>query len=431
MAPLQLQGHLGAGEVVNVCPKCGQKNDPSSLFCKHCGAKLGEEVVEKKEQPKKVKASPEDREKRKDKVSFIFFIISMSLLLYSMVLILGLSFAPFMEDEFYPASDYTIIQYVINVFKQGIGNLVSDYQIIPIVNAFALLAWLVALVTLCIVFITLSTINLVKNIKSKTYCDFSKQTIALLILYISLAAYFIGFVIKQDGGETAKLSGNVTHVIIISGAALIFNLFTKEFVEDKHSLFNIIFRGVVRLVIFIFATVVVFSIGGYRFHLITTFSDSVGTTVTSDYGNLGLVSFLLKNIMDIEDTALPFLILIIAFSLAAFVLEALSLVFGGQLIKGCFSRSINEKQKHISRIIFSGLMLSFAISTTIFNAVTKMIINKIDSVDYYGVKMVSRINNALPITCIVMSALLLAVSIISLVIDKSKNKEEIAENEGE
>lgn len=418
-------------ELINICPKCGQKNDPSSNFCKNCGTKIHDEPIEKKPTPKKEEPDEEALQKRKDKATIILSIISMSLMIASMVLVFGLSFSAMLKDNFFPASEYTIINQIVQIFKTGFKDLASSYQFITIAYPFILLTLLVAITVLFIIFIATGIPKFVKSIKNKSYHDFSISVTILFMVYLLLASFFVGFVLKQEGSENASLSDSVIQVLVYVPLALSFNLFVKEFAQNKHSLFNIIFRGVARLLIYVFAIVAIFNVGGYRFHIIYFLSSSYSTSNVTDCGNLGVISFILRNLDSIESTTIPALVGIFSLSLVAFALEISFVICACLLLRDILTNDIAEKQKYVSKIILSAVMLAFSIAVLILNIVSKSIINEFNSVDKYGIKMEATLLNTLPIVCIVMSALLLAVSIVFMSVDKPRNQVKEVENEAQ
>ena len=414
--------HCGK-ELLLICPKCGKANDPTSSFCKYCGTKLGEEKEEKPVVEKKPVVDEETRKRRREVANYVLSIISMSLIMLSFVLLFGLSFAPLMKDSFFPASDYTAIHYISSTLSQGTKKLVSEHQIVSLIHAFALLLWLITIAVLFIVFIAIYIPKFVKNIKERTHRDFSKGLIALLVVFISFVVYFTGFVVRQEGIQSAKISDSTNFAITIAIISVIFNLFVKEFILNKPSLFHIIVRCVSRILIFIFTFVIVFNLGGYRFHVLSTFKDAPGMVTNGDYGNLGIISYLADNIKRLFTTADLLIISLYVTCAITFILELLILGMCGELLSDIFSTNISGKQKHVSKIVVSSIALVLAIADVILNVINKNTINKFNNVEEYGIKMVGTLNNSIPILCIVMSSLILMTAIATLIVDNIKKEE--------
>ena len=105
-----------------VCPKCGQKNSLSSSFCKKCGTPLNQKEVEEIESTQDNKEDTQANNKPEKKTSFIFQIISMSLMLLSLLLVFSLSFAPLLKSDFYPMADFTMIGFFLKAKDFGFGT---------------------------------------------------------------------------------------------------------------------------------------------------------------------------------------------------------------------------------------------------------------------------------------------------------------------
>ncbi len=416
------------GKVIEIpCPKCGKKNASNSKFCKFCG-----ELLEKKEpENEKQEKAPVDKTKRKEKVSRILSIIAMSGMIFSMVLLFGLSFGPFMEDDFYSASMFTVIGYTINAVKPGIKEMVDARDILPLINSILMLAWLLLITIFSIIFIAKGVPKLVNAIKEKKYFDFSKNVVVLYVLFITLFVYFKGFAYSEDS-FCEKCSGCAMFAVIFVFLLLAFNLFVKEFNEQRHDYGRIIFRASSRILAFIFILVILFSIGGTRYSLQIYYMPDNSNPLyplneqllsSTNSGELGAITLLIKGSKYVyttySDQFVP-LFIVVAIPL---VLECVIFVFGNLSLKNLFAQDVNKPAKGIANVISCAVMFVLSIGNIIALVLSKEIINSFAPAKVYGLSTICDPKISLPITILVFSVLLLANSIVILVLE-NKNKEQ-------
>ena len=218
------------------CPKCQTANSISSKFCKSCGAPLKEE-----EQKPVVEKKKEEQSAGKPKISFIFSTISSSLLLLSMVLMAFIPLIPLLYDNFFPINNFTMVSIASNL-----ADYIRVKQYVGIANSSIAILLSVAILVVALIFIGLSIPKFVKAIKDKTFVDLSKKTTILYILVLGSIIYIANFALFQNGEIVTTFNGGLIFIVVLIAFALCFNLFTKEFLSEKHELLPLILRGVGR-----------------------------------------------------------------------------------------------------------------------------------------------------------------------------------------
>lgn len=411
------------GKVVEVkCPKCGKTNVATAKFCKYCGEQLAkQEEVKKEEKPKK---------DRKASASRVLSIVAMSVMVFAMVLLFGVSFAPLLNDSFFPATSFTVIGYVVDaVIRPGFDTLNDAHDYLPLINSAVLLGLLTAIMVLSIIGLAKGIPALVKSIKEKKYTDLSKYVITTYVLFVILFVYFRGFAFSENLIVTT-VNDDVMAVIIVVLLLLAFNFFTKEFNNEKHDLGTAIFRAASRVVMFIFLLVILMSVGGQRYTVqVSALKDNLYGMQTeqqlflADAGSLGVISILIKSMQECVYNAVGILVAPYVFLGIQVVLEFVILAFAGCMFKSVFSQDLSKPAKNKKLIAFAIVVLALSITNLVMQHVANAALNKIDSLEAYGIRVYSTMFKSLPITMVVFGTLLLANSIVTSVMENKKGAE--------
>ncbi len=403
------------------CPKCGKKNASNSKFCKFCG-----EPLEEKNEPQKQENKQINKEEKRKKILSVFSILSMSGILSTILLLFGLSFAPFLDDSFFPDSIFTIIGYVANSLEPGFKAIIESHNYLPLVNSFILLNLLTAITVLTIVFLAIDTPKLIKSIKKNEYCDFSKHAIIVFILFITEFIYFKGFAYSENL-FCQTVNGWIIFGIIFAIVFIVFNIFFKEFSESKHDLPSIIARSCYRILSFIFIMFIAASMGGAK-HLasIGSYQDGIYTVSSNvQINNLGWLFILIRNIDEIVENYQGTYIMCFIYTGIPLLLELATLALSGSLLKNNLSNDVNKGGKTILELVTSALFVLFSVAAMILNKALETSLNVFQQATTYGIKINDLFNNSLSIVFIVFSSLLLLNSIASLVLEKIFKGKEI------
>ena len=399
-----------------VCPKCGKNNSSHSKFCKYCGEPL--EAKEEKDEAK-------PKKNRKESASRILSIIAMSAIIFSMVLVFGLAFAPFLQDSFFPVSSFTVIGYAVEALKPGFKALIETKDFLLMANSGILILLLTALVVLSIVALAKCIPLFVKSLKEKKYTDFTKSLIPPYVLFVVLLVYFRGFAFSEDVlvTEASDCAMFVVHFVFLLFA---FNIFVKEFNNEKHNYALAIARGASRVLIFAFVITTILCIGGYRYsvRIWTTIEESIGAK-TADANNLGVISILVKDMETMYPSVTKLITEVLIVLAIPVMLEFVMCGLGGDLLKGIFSQDLNKPTKNIKNIVYSSIMLVFSIADVVLLNVGNKLLNKFDNLEGEGIRIISAVSTSTVITMIVFSVLLLANAIAIQVVESiNKGKEE-------
>ena len=394
------------------CPKCQTANSISSKFCKSCGAPLKEEgqkpAVEKKKEKQPV---------GKPKIGFIFSTISSSLLLLSMVLMVFIPLIPVFYDNFFPINNFTMVSIASNL-----ADYIRVKQYVGIANSSIAILLSVAILVVALIFIGLSIPKFVKAIKDKTFVDLSKKTTILYILVLGSIIYIANFALFQNGEIVTTFNGGIIFIVVLIAFALCFNLFTKEFLSEKHELLPLILRGVGRLLVIVFSLIVVFNLGQTRFTITGIVSEDGKMTTSHQVnlvgGNISLYSFFIENSKYIYDDGVSFVISSLIFTSISMLLEVIVLLLTLQLISKPLFQDINKGINHIPSIVVAGLSFLLSITTLVSNILCNKALNNLNSLEAYSIEITSTLNNNKPIIYTIFLGLLLIIFIGFLVVEK-------------
>lgn len=411
----------------NICPKCGQVNDYQSSFCKKCGYRLKEENVSEIKKPREKKQI-----NRKDRAAQVLSIISMSLMLLALLLPLIYIFSSFRSDDFYMPYTSTFISYITDAFNNSFAGRDNYSAIIPLVNGIILLVMLSAIVIVSLIFIGINIPKFVRSIKRKEFYNFSKPVAELFSLYLIAYLYFSNIVLVTNGIIYDSNFGPAFSPIIIITIILVFNLFVSEFINSEHSLFNIIFKGIFRSVLFVLLMIVIFNIGNARFFINATLE---GPTVSgyqtyindrvSMNGFIGEVSYFISRHTYFHKAAIRPLATVGIMSGIAFVFELVTLIFGTRLIKRLFATSIKDSFNNVLAITYSSIILVASILTIIFtNAIGRSVVAIYD-IKEFGMKVNSfTVYNNYQIVIIVLLMLSLFSFIAIAIVEKARRNKQ-------
>ena len=417
-----------------LCPVCGQKNSIKAIFCKSCGHRL-------KDQPKKAEAPKKEEkpkvESKEDKNKFLFSIISMSSMLLLIVLIFAFSFAPFLKDDFYPASEFTAIGFSMGVLKTSLKELSSTMEYIPVVNAVVVILLLLSVITAGMIMIGISIPKFVSAIKKKEHFDLSKRVTLVFVLYLCLALYCTRFCFNINGALTEQYSGTLILLLVLVPLIYGFNLFTKHYIDGGTTVGQLISRGITRALIYVFALVILFNIGGNRFDFFASMKypenghyKNVTTTMATGY--MGIFNYIITNASHILNDVKAYLVKACIASGVGLGLELITLGLGLSLLTLPLDGSLNKPTKNIIGLLFgilSGIML---IVVVIFNPVVSNNLNLINySDEQYALRIQCFLNDGKTIAAIIIAFLVTATFIAALIIESiNKNKaKEAIENE--
>ena len=399
------------------CPKCGTKNSSNSLFCKKCGTEL-----------KTIEGYSEGEvEKTKtNNINWILSIISMSTMMLSILLILGLSFSPMLFSSFFSSNDYTIIAWATTILKVGIDKLFESNRYIDFANSIISLALLGAIVIVSIVVAAINVPKFIKSIKTKKYFNFSKQIVELFVLFAATYVYFSKFVVTQSPNYYDGIGKGALTVFIVVPIFLSFNMFVKEYLKEKHDLTKTIISSISRLVIFILAFVVLTNLGGLKIHIVATIKTGQSTVsnIYGRYGNAEYFTFLLENIQYIYPVADKYLNPASIDAGVALASELIVLILGARLLSISFKENSQKRPNYLFGAIISGIMLAGPILSIIFNSLLVSKLNLINNVQDYGAAFnASVINTNVCVYSIVLISILTINCIVCLFIDRKEKIE--------
>lgn len=397
-----------------VCANCGTINDVDSSFCKKCGKPLTEQSQENhKAEIKEEVNKPVVKAKNKRGIKFVISIIASSLCLLSMVLIFAFLFVPFLGDRFLPTREYTIIHYLKEVFDAGISSLASNYRVVPIMNAFVCLVFLVGTGVVSLVLIGISIPKFIKAISQRSHVDLTGKLMFLFSLYLVTFVYFVGFVINTEHYYADSINGAVIFLLILVGLTSLFNLFYKEKFEKDSSTKNIILKTIIIgiLIAFIFATSML--IGGNKYALTMIFESKTNKEII---GSLGLIDQILNNTNFLTTRSIGNVTTVVIFSALSFVLEIIALAF----ISTLSLRIINSKHPYRIGLIFSAIALTLFIANAVCDIVAAYTANQIDSISYYGAIITCTRLPGQTIAKMILCGLMLSAFITSFVLNKKE-----------
>ena len=417
-----------------ICPNCGLSNSVSARFCKECGTALTkkEELKENSNQDQKAapKAKNKDPKRTKEIVKNICSITAMVLMFVSMLMIIGLSFAPLLEDNFFPNSTFTIINYLTNAFDSELKDLSTSYSYVLLAGSIMLIALLSAVVVVGVILIALNATKLVKAIKEKEYFDFSKIVIIHYVLFLGLFFYFTNMCVRTDYYMTCTYNGLIIFEIIIIPVFLIFNLFVKESLKEDRNIPSMIKIMVIRLVILVFILIAAFNLSGIKFNIVAQITNdkvSPSSTINDNItiGNLNTLNYFIEMTYYLYTKTMPLIIPIFILAGVSLLLEIVSLLFLLQLLVSPLTYEADKKENYMKKIILSGVIIVSTIAVMILGAITNAAMQKIDSTNLYDATIHSTVNYTKPIVALVFSTLLLGTYIGLIAYEKSVAKKRI------
>jgi hypothetical protein len=345
----------------------------------------------------------------------------MSLMIVSMLLMLGLSFAPFMYDDFYPMADATIIGYLVDTFSNGINTIVKNNEFLLLSNAFLISILFTVFVVFSIVYISQSVSALVRSIRTRTFFDLSKKVFILFSLFLSLFVLFVGFTLKQYDSSLETIGACPIIVIIIVPLVLSFNVFAQAYQKKNCSLFDILFYSISRLCIYVLLIVIIFLLGGFRFNVFCL-NESNHTTANYVCGNVGFVSIIVSVIPNIYVDGSVYVIFSIILSFIAMIFETVILLFLLIMFAPIFSLTLNDYTTKKSFIVFSSLMVAFFIANIVLNTYASSLINILNDAQKYGVIFRTKVNNSSTVTALIISIVLLGAQIMYFAVSKRRKR---------
>lgn len=407
------------GNLNNICPNCGQENNYESTFCKKCGARLREEAV-KEAKPNKEKKQKDAR--NFDKVSRIFSLVSMSLMILSLALCVGFIFTPFRTDDFFNPYSSTLINYISTAFSANFNDK-SDYSsFVSLGNGIILLSLMLATVLPSVIFLVIDLPKFIKCIKNKEYQNFTKHVVIVFALYLATYIYFSNIVtVSQSIVFDSNIGPSFAPIIIIP-IILVFNLFSDEFNKNEHNLFAIIIRSTSKLLLFVFLMIVLFNLGNIDFSIQATIMNNNGKPFRDNLildGYFGEISYFINRSNYLYKGAIPLMTKVYLMSALALVFELITMIFIIVLIKKLFSASISKQFKTIPYIIYSSVILVVAILALAFTNMIGPAIVALDDIELYGMLVSSLvINSSYQVLMVVLSSIIFLVAVAMMVIER-------------
>ena len=419
-------------EIFHKCPKCGQENPVTFRFCNQCGQQLLADEMPAKKDNVSVQEKKEKRPNNKQKTSFMLSLIAMAVLLLSIVLIFGLSFAPFKTDDFVPLANFTVIGYIVSTFKSGARQLVNKLQILTLFNAIVLICFLLEIIALTVFSLVICIKRFIKAVRSKTYCNFVPFVLPLYLSYISVAVFFNVFV-HNDDILSKTTSGTVIFILIFVFLCIAYNIFVEEYIKEEHSLSKIIVRSVLLISTFVFGTIILFNLGGNTFNvLIKTIQEiyNGGYNVTGIYqletGNIGLVSILLQNIRHAFLETKGSFIETIVFSIVALISTIASWTSSMLFLQKSVKQGLSKPVNYIIGIVVSLVIIINSILIQVFSNLANVSVNKLE---FENSIISSVLGSDTSILCIIIGSLLLIVSVAGFIYEKSVIRKDRDNNE--
>ena len=353
----------------------------------------------------------------------------MSLMIVSIFLILGLSFTPFLNDDFFPTYPYTIIGYVSYVFS-NINTFSTDYNFVSIVHASVLLSIFIALVSLSLIFIPLSIIKLVFSSKKKQFVNLSKYVVILYLIFLILYVYFINFVLSSEKKQIDGLGSGPICILVLIPFFLAFNIATSFIASNKKNPIQIIIKSFVITCSFVFILVPVFQLGGLRFGITASYYEEGYATsklITNvlTVNNPDLTTYLAKFTNNMYSQGIPLIIPAIVMAAISFAFELVILVLLGSAMLNSFSSGNGLKGNFVGGIVLSSIAFVLAIVNIILCSFTNAQLNKVSSLSAYGGDITSKMQIGQPIVITVFSLLLIMVFLAGLLLIKQDGESNV------
>lgn len=415
-------GHKIEKEVI--CPNCGTVNGAAAKFCKKCGSPL---AVNSKEE-NQVKETKVDR-------GFLLNLlgkISMGLALFSMVILFGLSFSPYLISYFYSNSDFTAIGWIVKVFQNGLGSLSKDQYYLTIVNCFLVLVLFSGMIIVDVIVIGKSIPKLIKGIKENSFYSFSKEIAIVLSLFLTFYIYFVHFVLNGDSYYSDGINGWMIAALSISALSFMFGKSIDGLKKESVNLIRLISKLSLQVIAIVFISFIVFNISGDRYYL----NASMGTGQTNLYrtyrlhlNNIDAASFFIHSSLTMYEESREWLQKSIVLTSVSAFIEIL--VWIASMIVLYKTLTIDSKGKISFKLIIGCLAFIIAgwIAGLVLNQRANEVINFINSVAKYNASFRSeQMNiNAMVIGLVFSSIALLffvALTIALQIINKRVNNNE-------
>ena len=412
-----------------ICPGCGLSNSLSSRFCKECGTPLEEVEASAPKTTKKVEttsdASEEEPKHNCGTVAHIFSIVSMSLMFLAMVMIFGFAFSPFMKDDFYPDSTFTIIGFLKDYFDPKPANLTESYGYIEFSSVLVLIILFSALLIATIILAAINVSKFVKAIKEKEYHDFSKPVIILYVLFLGTFFFFTSMCIRTDYYMGCIYSPGIISGIIFIPIFLTFNLFTKEYTrEGEVDIPVIIMRSVPRLIALIIILIIGFNLAGEKFNIVARImKNDTGTSYESresfTVGSMNALDYFIKSAKFLYPEVKDIITEVYTALAISVLVEATALVLLLQLVVSPLHVDINNKDKNIFKIILISIVIASLITIMVFCNIGKDSMEKIDNFNLYNAIIKSNVSLNGTAIALVLSFLLLGVYISSAILERT------------
>ena len=362
-------------------------------------------------------------EKRHINWKQILLIVAMSTMLLSLVALTALSFAPMSLDNFFTASDYTIINFALSTFEEykEYGNTIMPKFISAIMG----LALLGATVLSGLIFLSLNAIKFIKTLKNNEYVDFSKGTSIVYSLFIATFVFMSGFIFDMSGQSGCYHNGWIIFAIAIIGLFILFNIFVREYLTQNKDILSIIPHLCTCLLVLVLVPVVGFNLGAQKYYLIAkVLSEDYSSAANGTPNNLGVISFVLDNIEVIDaDVVSKLTSGLITSGISVFlelVVFGLVIFVSAHLLNKRFDKPLKIK----SMIIYSSISIVCLVGTLILNSITAKTLSGVDSVSFYCARIdLETINNNIIIN-LVVAVLLLGAIIGYFVYKRKTNKVE-------
>ena len=393
-----------------VCPQCGQVNSPDASFCKKCGCKL-QEV----EEESAVVAKPEKKSKKiktTNNLNNIFSIVAMGSMIVSFALILGLVFAPYLHDNFFPDSMFTIIGFAQNVLSEDFNRLLASYEYAAIVNTILGLFLLVLTASVSLAFLIICVPRFVSALKNKEYSDLSKGVVFAYILFLFTVIFNANSSFNQELNYINTYAGGVIFGIIIIPVFLVFNIFTKEYLEESHNILHIVLRSVVRVLVFTFVFIVIFGLDSNHFYFIASIVHKTSgsgydytTTTTMNANNVAFINYFVTTAPELNIKVKDALTKSLTLAGVSLVLESVSLVLLLFSLFKPLSSDIRKPGGYIAGMVLSLVSLVMLSVSLGLNDSASSAINQINSTVTYDAVIKSTTITDRSVTSIVLTSL--------------------------
>lgn len=251
--------HCGAKIEKSVtCSSCGKENEIGSSFCKYCGSPIdkSDDALHYKKGTKITR----------ELLTKIFDISAMSLVLLSVALVIGLSFTPFLYDDFFPTNDFTILCWLKTILSQASAYGVEGmYLTIANGAIMAVLFGLFILSSLSVFIVAI--VKFIFALKKQEYIDMLKPLSIVYCCYLATYTYFYNFCLHSEKIYAQQIGCAQLFLLIFVPLVLAFLIFVKYYHQSNKNLIQLAIRLSIITISFIFIQIFMVNIFTATFEL--------------------------------------------------------------------------------------------------------------------------------------------------------------------